>query len=140
MTLSSPIRRTLVGALVLVGLCSIGLTLLSTYSGGESYGVYLKPTQDFLQAGLTLDSVRLTRLNASPTAVRWALEAGRRRPALLHALQDGIRVRTGMHNGDKTAVSFGAQAFRRCSRWPLTVVFAGPAGDARIQDVVVACD
>ncbi len=114
--------------------------LLTMYGSRPSHADFVPPARAFLAAALSGDSSQLAQLALAPAAVRWARDAGKHNPALLRALLDHFHADGAMRSGGgRLAASFGAQGFRRCSRAPLTLIFAGDSASARIEDVVADC-
>ena len=137
----APVTPRRIAALVvlLVGLALIGRYTLRLYSVPDQYGPFLRPARAFLNAAISLDSTQLTSLGATPSAVKWGLDAGRRAPELLQQLAAGLYVGHGMRNDNRIVVLFSAKGLAPCSSWPLKMFFDGPAEHPTIQDIVLEC-
>jgi hypothetical protein len=134
------LRRAAIGTALALGAALIAWSFLSIYSPRTSEPDFLTPTRRLLRAGLALDSAALAGMDVAPPAFQWALNTGRENPALLRALDSGLRAEGGMRNGDRSAVWFRANGFKRCNGWPLRVRFSGRPARTRIEEVIVSCD
>ena len=139
MPLNTRTRKVILGIVVLVGAGLAGWWVMGVYTV-RTYQPFLAPARAFITAGLAQDSAGLARLGAEPAAVRWALDTGRHDAAFLRTLDSGLYVGYGMRRGDSTLVLFGVRTLGQCSRWPLTILFAGPPGAARIHAVSGGCE
>jgi hypothetical protein len=140
MAAKAVLRRAAIGTVLALGAGLIAWSFLSVYSPPSSEPDFLTPTRRLLRAGLALDSVALAGMDVAPSALQWALSTGRENPALLRALDSGLRAEGGMRNGDRSAVWFRANGFKRCNGWPLRVRFSGRPATTRIEEVIVDCD
>ena len=140
MAAKAVLRRAAIGTVLALGAALIAWSFLSVYSPRTSEPDFLTPTRRLLRAGLALDSAALAGMDVAPSALQWALHTGRENPALLRALDSGLRAEGGMRNGDRSAVWFRANGFKRCNGWPLRVRFSGRPATTRIEEVIVNCD
>ena len=138
MRLDTRVRSALTALLLLAACGWAGWRLLNVYTV-RTYQPFLRPTREFLRAGLALDSASLARQGADPAAVRWVLDTGRHDAAFLRALEASLYVGHGMRRGDTTLVLFGTRRYGECSGWPLTILFAGAPPAARIRRVTGGC-
>jgi hypothetical protein len=115
--------------------------LMARYATRNPYGAFVGPARRFLEAGLALDSIALVRMEASPEAIAWALETGRREPARLRALLHGIGPVGGRRTGDGALVLFNAAGeFGSCGAMPLAVTFRGLPAAMRVARVSAGCE
>ena len=132
-------RKIVLGVALLAGLVLAVRHVLRLYVVPDQYGPFLQPTREFLNASIALDSLELTRLGATPSALAWGLDAARNAPELLRLLADELYLGHGMKNRNHTVVLFGAKGLAPCSTWPFQVFFEGPPGEETIQHVVLEC-
>lgn len=139
MTLRPNVLRVLLGALALLGLGAVALSLLNVYSVRNPYEPFVAGAREFLQAALARDSQRLVRVPAASGAVQWALDTGRRHPAVLRDLLRDLRVGGGRRLGEETFVFFHGWTFGICVNRPLAITFTGEPPAARILDASTDC-
>jgi len=130
----APLYLTVVAAVLL----GAAILLIQPYSADFPGTAYAKPARRYLQAAISQDSVRLSRLSASAAPVAWALEAARTHPDSLAAWAGRTQAWTGVRRGDTTDVLV-YPAGEPCSQEPIVLRFVGTGDDARVLNASSAC-
>lgn len=130
----APLYLTVVAAVLLGGV----ILLIQPYSVDFPGTAYAKPARRYLQAAISQDSVRLSRLSASAAPVAWALAAARIHPEPLAAWAGLTQAWTGVRRGDTTDVLV-FPAGEPCSQAPIVLRFVGAGADARVVKASSAC-
>lgn len=124
-----------IGAVLVLGIAAT--LFLGMYSRrDDSHGFEERVGAVLAAAG---DSAALDRMALSADARTWLLQTAAHNPALLARLRQGLAAGPRARNHGKLAVSFGADGFRMCSSYPLTVIFDGNRASDPIDAVIAAC-
>ena len=129
-----PLILTILAAVLFV----VALLPLQPYSSDWPGREYIKPAQQYVQAALRQDSVRLARLSVSSAPVIWALDAARMHRDSLLSWAHGTHARTGVRSGDTTAVFLYPQG-EVCSEAPIVFRFVGSGSEARVLSASSPC-
>lgn len=108
---------------------------IQPYSVRSQWSVYDVPGQRFLSAVLRRDSVALTRLSVSSSAVGWAIRTQRDHPRALSVWAQFARAGTGVIRSDTSRVLFDT-ATEVC---PLLITFVGHETQLRVLEAKARC-
>jgi hypothetical protein len=130
----TPLYLTVLGAMLLVAM----VFLIQPYTADFPGTAYAKPARRYLQAAINQDSMRLSRLSASPVPVAWALAAARIHPDSLAAWSGRTEAWTSVRRGDTTDVLV-FPAGERCSQAPIVLRFLRTRDGAKVVKASSAC-
>jgi hypothetical protein len=123
---------------LLAALLVVALFTLQPYSADWPGTAYAKPARRYIRAAIQHDSMKLLRLSASMSPVRWALEAARAHPDTLAQWGRRIHARTGESRGETTEV-FVYPTGEVCGEAPIVLRFVGAGDRARVLEARSPC-